>query len=64
MRQLRWGLGALFLGLAAGGGGGKAYIPVDSPLRPWQPPEEYANEPAAEQPPAAAPTPTTPAPHK
>jgi hypothetical protein len=47
----------------------KAYIPVDSPLKPWEAPEAdaYASEPPEPEPepaaPAPAPTPTpTPAP--
>jgi hypothetical protein len=47
------------LSLTACSSGPKAYIPVDSPLRTWQPPESdaYAPEPAAApkaQAPAAA----------
>jgi len=51
--------------LGAGcGGTPKAYIPVDSPILPWEPAEgteaaaEEGTEPAAE--PAAAPAPATP----
>jgi hypothetical protein len=32
----------------------KAYIPVDSPLRPWSPPEDVAETPDEPAPPAAS----------
>jgi len=46
----------LALGLAACTTTGKSYIPVDSPLRPWQGPEQ--SEPSAAP---ASPTSSTPA---
>jgi hypothetical protein len=40
--------------LGACSGGTKAYIPVDSPLRTWEPPESdtYASDPEPAPPPA------------
>jgi hypothetical protein len=49
----------LIASAGACGGGPQAYIPVDSQLRAWQPPEgdAYASEPAPAAAPAAAATP-------
>jgi hypothetical protein len=50
----------LALGLAACTTTGKSYIPVDSPLRPWQGPEQ--SEPAAAPPQAPSSPPASAAP--
>ena len=48
------------VGLAACTTTGKSYIPVDSPLRPWQGPE--SSEPAAAPPPPPSAPPASAAP--
>jgi hypothetical protein len=48
----------LLTGTGACGTTGKSYIPVDSPLRPWQAPENLAEaSPAPAQAPAPTPAP-------
>lgn len=49
MRRAFYGL-ILVISAAACGGGGKAYIPVDSPIKPWQAPEVEEPVPPAEAP--------------
>jgi hypothetical protein len=47
MRAVRiLGLVLVSVGLVACGGGSKAYIPVDSQLRPWQAPTDLPASPA------------------
>ena len=61
MRSVRsLAFAALALGLAACTTTGKSYIPVDSPLRPWQGPEQ--SEPAAAPPSSPSPAPASAAP--
>ncbi len=51
-------VGFVVFGATACGSTGKSYIPVDSPLRPWQAPEN--DEPTAAPPAAKAPAPAAP----